>query len=269
MDKSNKLIFTSENNLSIDEKQRTIEHYISTETVNRHGYVLKNSGMQKDNYTKNPIVLYQHSTGGFFESPKPSEVIIGKNLELRNDGKGIVALTQFDNSELAEDIFQMNVSGYMNAWSVGWESLTDETFVPVNGVDTVFVWDLLEYSAVIIPANPDAVNKMLSMTKSDVLKKQLTIDYVIQESKHELELKISELEKQVSNINNELTKKDLADFKNEIKSLINNHKKQSNENLMKLSLKMLNLESNLHNYILSRMQNIIETSIKKILGKLD
>lgn len=268
MNKSN-LIFTGENNLSIDVNKRTIEHYISTETVNRYGYVLKNSGMRKENYSKNPIVLYQHSTGGFFETPKPSEVIIGKNLELRNDGKGIIALTQFDESELAEDIFQMNVAGYMNAWSVGWEGIGDDSFIDVNGVDTVFEWDLLEYSAVIIPANPDAVNKMLSFAKCDRLKQQLTLDGILMNTKQELEFKISELEKQLSEQTNGITKKDITDFKNEIKSLINNQKKQSNENLMKLSLKMLNLESNLHKNILSKMQNIVDASIKKILGKLD
>lgn len=252
--------------LKIDENKKTIEHYISTEAVNRYGYVLKNAGMQKENYLKNPIVLYQHNAGGFFTTPKPSEVIIGKNLSLTNDSKGIVAITQFDNSELATDIFDMNAAGLMNAWSVGWDSA--EAPVMVNGVETVYNWELLEYSAVIIPGNPEAVNKALSFAKSDILKKSLSIDLAISEINFEANKKYSELETKFNQLNTDVTKKDLIDFKNEMKSLINNHKKQTNNLLMEFKLNTLNIETNLHSKMLSKIENTVNGMFNKFLGKL-
>lgn len=260
-----KTILQDYNSLSIDETNRIIEHYISTEAVNRYGYILKNDGMNTKNYELNPIVLYQHSSGrGFFsEIIKPSELIIGKNISLSKDSKGIIAKTQFDNSELADDIFNMNVSGLMHAWSVSW--MSSEKFIEVENIPTMFLWELIEYSSVVIPANPEAVNKMLSLSNSQAMKKSLSLELMVIDLKENLKSEI----KEIAGNKNDLTKKDLIDFKNEIKSLVNNNKKQFNDNLMNLTLKTINLESNLHNKILSKMENIIETSIKKLLGKLD
>ena len=58
----------------------------------------------------------------------------------------------------ANDVMIFNKEGFMNTWSVGWMPLTMPE--SKNGADYFNEWELLEYSAVIIPANPDAVNLM-------------------------------------------------------------------------------------------------------------
>lgn len=255
------------NQLAYNEKERSIEHYISTEAKNRYGYALRNKGMKSDNYRKNPIVLYQHNTGGFFETPKPSETIIGSNISFSEDSKGIIAKTKFADTELGNDILKMNVDGLLNSWSVGWES--EDDFQNVDGIPTMLDWELLEYSSVIIPGNPEAVNKMLSYATNQTLQRTLSVDLLISELKFEFENKISELNKSMLENQAEVSKKDLSDFKNEFKSLIGKQRQNSNELFFSIISRLNNLESNLYNSLLNKMPNIIESVVRKYTGKID
>ena len=256
--------------LSFNEKERTIEHYISTETINRYGYRLKNDGLNDTDYRKNPIVLYNHTLSGFCDNPPPKELIIGKNLSFSTDSTGILAVTKFADTPLGEDIMQMNKEGLMKAWSVGWNS--NDGFVEVDKIPTMLKWELLEYSSVIIPANPDAVNKMLSFTHTNSLKRVLNLDLAILSYKQEFDNELSELKEKIKLLTTPDTSgsdKKIIDTKNELKSLLNDNRKKTNELFYDVISRMNNLESNLHNNILSRMPNIIEGAVRKYLGKVD
>lgn len=254
--------------LAFNEEKRTITHYITTETVNRYGYVLKNDGMDATNYRKNAIVLYNHSMSGFFDNPFPQELIIGGNLTLMNDGIGQVAETQFANTPRGNELKEFYKQKLMNGWSVGWNS--NNGFIDVDNVPTMANWELLEYSAVIIPANPDAVNKMLSFAQTPSMKRTLSMDLVMLNYKQEFDNEFSTLKESLKNLSDaELSKKDLSDFKNEVKSLIGSTKKPMIDLLYSVTNRLNNLESNLHGQILSKMPNIIDSVVRKYIGKVD
>jgi len=46
----------------IDEKDRTIVHYITTKSVDRFGDKIYPEGMDESDYRKNPVVLFAHDS---------------------------------------------------------------------------------------------------------------------------------------------------------------------------------------------------------------
>ena len=81
-----------------------------------------------------------------------------------------------------------------------------------NGVE------LLEYSAVTIPANPDAVNMdFVKGLQSEELKLSFFNDYLIQKIYNDLELVKSDI-KIVKSVENNITNDEIEHIKNEIKS---------------------------------------------------
>jgi hypothetical protein len=152
------------------EESRIIPFILSTFTKDRHGTVLNQDGWDLDNYRKNPVVAYQHNlSGGLCAEPNP-DFIIGKSISLSIDGMGrdrmLVADAQFEPSDinpLAEKVFRKILFGSLNRSSVDFiprgegsygqgeeaEGRENETFY-FSGQE------LLEWSVVNIPSNPDA-----------------------------------------------------------------------------------------------------------------
>lgn len=139
--------------------ERAVVSYISTSTIDRDNEVLLPQGMRSDHYEKSGRpVFWGHSYG------EPRDVI-GQCQWLRADatGKGIIAKTAFRKSEFASEVYALyteDLTGtgpILRGWSVG--------FIPLQWTDgrkageprrTFTSWEILEYSAVGIAANPDA-----------------------------------------------------------------------------------------------------------------
>ncbi len=147
----------------IDNDALTITHYISTSTPDRYGEIMKPDGCDFSGYRKNPVVFFGH---------RSRDLPIAKNEKIVIDESGVLAVTKFDTSDFAKEIFRLNAEGFLNSWSIG--------FVPkkmksqrlnVNDKEQDYLcveeWELLEYSSVPIPANPDAVNLMLKEVKNE------------------------------------------------------------------------------------------------------
>ena len=152
------------------EESRIINFVLSTYKKDRHGTVLNQDNWNLDNYRMNPIVAYQHNlTGGLCQDPNP-DYVIAKCLSIGTEGSGkdkkLVASAQFEPAEvnpLAEKIFRKVLFGSLNRTSVGFmeigqgnygsgeeaEGRSDETYY-FKGQE------LLEWSVVNIPSNPDA-----------------------------------------------------------------------------------------------------------------
>jgi hypothetical protein len=134
-------------------KDLTVEHFISTERRDRGRDILYADGMKVEG---RPVVMFQHGYSDV--GPEP----IAKNLWLKKgdfkNRKGIVAKTQFFPDELGQRLWQKNVEGYMPNWSVGWRALRHEFKTEKDGVEIrhVYEWELLEYSLVAVPMQPDA-----------------------------------------------------------------------------------------------------------------
>jgi HK97 family phage prohead protease len=161
-----KQVFVSEIK-SIDEKEFTLTAAISTNAVDRMGEVLDPKGLDMKNYQKNPVVLWAHDY---------SQPPIGKAMWVRRDGDTVVSKVKFANTPFAQEIFELYKGGFMKAFSVG--------FVPKDYVEgdgkktprtTYTKWELLEYSAVPVPANPEAVALAMQkgILKTEAIKKSL------------------------------------------------------------------------------------------------
>jgi hypothetical protein len=261
--------------LGFNENKRILTHYISTETVNRYGYILKNEGIDDTNYRKNPVVLYEHYLGGLFSMPPPSEIVIGINLKLSHDLYGIIAETKFADTELGTDIMNFYKDKLLNAWSVRWKGIGENYIEYVNDVPVVQNWELLEYSAVVIPGNPDAVTQMLKYSKDEGLKKILNGEMIIVELRDEISRANNKISSLIDDFDNsrhddgESIGKKLNNLKNELKSQIGDVKKWAAEMFMELALSQQSLPGNLHKELLSRMPEIVEGAIRKYIGKVD
>ena len=140
----------------IDVKKRIVDFIISTEAVDRMKDVILVAGWQLKNYKNNPVVLFAHDHR---QPPIAKALSVKKNTK----DKTLTSRAQFmspDTYAFAETIFQMYVQGFMKATSVGFMPLqyerVEEDESRRNGINFLKS-ELLEYSAVPIPANPEAL----------------------------------------------------------------------------------------------------------------
>lgn len=148
----------------IDVENRTAEFIISDDTKDRHNTILDVDGWDLDNYNKNGIVGYQHDVYGEDQANPDSVIGIGK-AEVR-DGKliGIVKFEPEEINPLAEKIFKKVQFGTLKATSVGFNPLEQGEFRKMEDSDSEIYHygkrDLLEFSIVNIPSNPNAVRSI-------------------------------------------------------------------------------------------------------------
>lgn len=152
----------------VNEEDRTIVSYISTESLDRDKEIVLAKGADLDNYRKNPIVLWGHDS---------KATPIGKNLWIRHDGRGLLAKTQYAKTPKAEEIWQLRKDGFLKGYSIGFipkagktadgmmaygpphekELKTNPEWSEARNI--VRAWELLEYSDVPIPSNPDSLQR--------------------------------------------------------------------------------------------------------------
>ena len=138
-----------------DEKSRTITFIASTETVDRMGDVIMQDGWKLRSFRKNPVFLWGHNADA---------LPIGRVKRTRvKDGKlmATVVFATAEENPFAELVFKLFKGGFLHAVSVGFQPLE---FEPLDEDDTSFFSplrftkvDLLEISAVNVPANPEAL----------------------------------------------------------------------------------------------------------------
>ena len=127
---------------------------IAANELSRNGDELNLRGVAFKNYLKNPVVLWAHDSFG--------GVPIAKTLEIAHDDQGrIVADFQFN----SEDEFASRVE---NAWNGGFIRAASIRYLPTKVVEVrgkageverfrIEESELLEWSLVPIPADPDSV----------------------------------------------------------------------------------------------------------------
>ncbi len=135
----------------IDEAAKAVLAYVSTFEWDRHGERFEKGAWDLENFKKNPVVLWAHDS---------RSLPIGKAVEIVEDEKGLLAKTVFNMEDsFAAKVFQLFKDGFLNSFSVGFipkefkyedrEGQKEKGFVITGS-------ELLEYSAVSIPANPGA-----------------------------------------------------------------------------------------------------------------
>jgi HK97 family phage prohead protease len=128
-----------------DVGEGVLEAVITTSARDRHSENIETAGIDTSNYMKNPVVLYGHDYYG---------LPIGKSLKLTEQKNKIKARFQLAVEEypFAKTVYDMVKSGYLNAVSIGgivhkWS----------DDYRTIEQMEMLEFSIVSIPANPDAM----------------------------------------------------------------------------------------------------------------
>lgn len=150
--------------------KNTISAVFSTETVDRHGDVVKQNWDLRS-YMNNPVILNSHRHDDAGE-------VVGKATRLRVAKDRLEGDIQFAVNEnpKAKVIYELYKGGYLNSFSVGFvakEANWDED----NGGFVIEESELLEISTVSVPANPEA----LALAKS----KGIDVDLINEFRKYE------------------------------------------------------------------------------------
>lgn len=156
----------------IDDEARTVTHLITSDALDRMGDVIDVAGWDFKNFMRSPRVFVDHDYR--------IEKLIGRATNLTRTGKGIEATTQFTDVGLGAYAFDLVKSEFAGEWSVGFRGndshwITDHEG-PCETCEAVLrrkkkprylgrhftSQELLEYSLVGIPANPEAVTLAIS-----------------------------------------------------------------------------------------------------------
>jgi len=141
--------------LAVNAEKLTVRSVITTIDPDRSGDIVIPNGLKNaDEFLLNPVVLWAHQRA----QVPPIGVCEWIDIQPRR----IVAETRFARGvPFAEDVFRLYEQGILRGWSIGFIprkarrlQVVDIRTPPALRVEE---WDLLEYSAVPIPENPDAV----------------------------------------------------------------------------------------------------------------
>lgn len=170
---------TSKKDISVsteDIGERSVLFTISKEVVDRDGDILRASGVNFSNYMKNPVFLSFHNS---------REFPLGKVTKFWVEGNEVKAVVYFptleelstdpnnasEKAKLVDFTYHCYKTGMLNAVSVG--------FIPVEWIETdngydILKWELLEFSAVAVPANQDAIAQAVKSFGNDFAKSFIT-----------------------------------------------------------------------------------------------
>lgn len=123
----------------------------STAGIARDGLVIEADAWQLDNYQRSPVVLWSHDYLG----TRPP---IGRAEDVRvADGK-LLCNIRFDTADpFAADIERKYREGFLNAVSVGWDTVEMAVSQQGNEPPRVTKAELLDISAVNVPGDPNAL----------------------------------------------------------------------------------------------------------------
>ena len=153
----------------VDADQGIFEAMISTESVDRDGDIVVADGVELENFRKNPVVLADHRY--------LTDSVIGKSIkEEIIPGKGIKSTFQFiekginAKADMVREMFRLK---FLNAVSIGFSVSESEKRTNEEGDDIrgrIFkIWELLEFSIVAVPANPEALQLAIKGMEGEAL----------------------------------------------------------------------------------------------------
>ncbi len=158
------------------EDTRTVRFIISTDGKDRHGTKLNMKGWNLENFNRNPIVGYQHNVYGdnMCVPPNPDDVLGPARAWVENaNGRDVLmGEVTFEKAEInpqAEKVFRKVLNGTLRATSVGFleigkgkDVVEKDASGKVIGKTYEFEGqELIEFSIVNIPSNPEATRKVV------------------------------------------------------------------------------------------------------------
>jgi HK97 family phage prohead protease len=149
------------------EDERKATFIASSETEDRHGDVVSQSGWDLKSFRKNPVLLFGHNS---------RDLPIGKVERIKIEDNKLIAETvgvEEGVHDLADKVWKMVSKGFLNAVSVGFRALEYEPRFGKDGEWLGFNFlkqELLELSIVPVPANPEAIRvaRSFGAAKSEI-----------------------------------------------------------------------------------------------------
>lgn len=146
----------------------TLRVVMTTDAVDRHGDILEPGGADLRAFRKSPRVQWAH------DYTKPP---IGRAEEVAREGDTLTCRIAWwqgadagsDHARFVREVRAMyeHQPPFLNTWSIGFMPLewTERTAADADGKETftgyhITKWELLELSAVPVPANPEAVSAL-------------------------------------------------------------------------------------------------------------
>ena len=206
---------------------RCVQFTISKEVEDRDGDILRASGVDFTNYMKNPVFLSFHNS---------REFPLGKVTKFWVEGNSVKAIVYFptleelstnpeqasEKAKLVDFTYHCYKTGMLNAVSVG--------FIPLEWTESekgfdILKWELLEFSAVAVPANQDAIAeavKSFGLDKS-VIKEYFTTEKGLDEKLSDVEKELAEVKQTVARLTKKLeeTEKNLVELPDNVVELPN------------------------------------------------
>lgn len=148
--------------LKVAEGDAPMVFIASDEEPDRHGDTIAVDGWDLKAFNSNPVFLWLHGLDPMHQLP------IGRVPKVWNEGKQLLSAVQWDKDDaFAAEVHGKYQRGFLKAVSVGFRPLEFEEIKPESGKKSMMpsiafkLQELLEISAVPVPANPRALQKTL------------------------------------------------------------------------------------------------------------
>jgi len=147
--------------LRFEDGENAVIAYITTNTKDRDNEVVEPKGAVLEHYLAHPVVLFCHD---YYSMP------IGKCDGIKRDNKGLIAKTIYYSKGMGQEIFDYRKAGFPMAESIGfipleWTKYDENDGTPESkeGIRRRYTkWQMLEYSDVSVPSNPEALTLAVS-----------------------------------------------------------------------------------------------------------
>lgn len=140
-------------------ESRSLSFVISSARIDRAGDTISVEGWKLDSYRKNPVVLWAHDA---------TMLPVGRATTIEIDGGKLKAVAEFTPAGMSrfnDTVYEMYKGGFLSATSVGFMPIKfafTEDATRKLGINFM-EQELLEFSAVPVPANVDALIEARSM----------------------------------------------------------------------------------------------------------
>lgn len=153
---------TLDTQIQTDDAHRRMTFTISTGAVDRDGDTLDPKGWVLDAYRRNPTVLFGHD---YHSLP------VAKTIDIQATDRALIATAEFPPKGVypfADQVYDMLKHGFLNATSVGFQALEHEPATDRKSGFNFRKQELLEYSIVPIPSNPEALISQRAVNHTQV-----------------------------------------------------------------------------------------------------
>ena len=135
----------------VEGEDQVLHFVLSTQAVDRDQDTIAVDGWKLDNYKKNPVVLFGHDY---------KSLPVAQSLAIWTEDGALHSLAKFPSKELypfGNTVYQFYKNKLLRAVSVGFKPVKWEYSTARKGGIDFLEQELLEYSCVPVPSNPEAL----------------------------------------------------------------------------------------------------------------